>query len=235
MSNVARTRVLVAIALILGLVSRVGAEAGAERVVGPEINAYYRDANPERWMSVFERPGRELFDRRREIVQALELRPGMSVADVGAGTGLFTLLFAPAVGASGRVYAVDISEPFITAIRERAADAGHDNVIGIVNQQRDVALPADSVDLVFIADTYHHFEYPAAMLASIRDALRAGGMLAVLDFRRIPGLSSDWVMGHVRAGREQVTDEIRAAGFELIDEPVELQGNYFLRFRKGAG
>jgi len=203
-----------------------------ERALGPEINAYYQDADPARWMQVFERPGREVFDRRVQIVEALALKPGMAVADVGAGTGLFTMLFALRVGAEGRVYAVDISRPFVDAIKQRADAAKLGNVVGIVNDQRDARLPAESVDLVFIADTYHHFEYPTAMLSSIRSALRSGGILAVIDFRRLPGFSSDWVMGHVRAGRAQVIDEIRGAGFELIDEPLPLQGNYFLRFRK---
>jgi ubiquinone/menaquinone biosynthesis C-methylase UbiE len=158
----------------------------------------------------------------------------MAVADIGAGTGLFTMLFASQVGGEGRVYAVDISRPFIDAIEERATAAELGNVIGIVNDQRDARLPAESVDVAFVADTYHHFEYPGAMLSSIRSALRPGGVLAVIDFRRVPGFSSDWVMSHVRAGRAQVIDEVRSAGFELIDEPLPLRGNYFLRFRKPA-
>ncbi|NBC48213.1 MAG: methyltransferase domain-containing protein [Gammaproteobacteria bacterium] len=226
-----------AIAIVLSTTLARAGDTGPEtgRVVGPEINAYYHDADPARWLEVFERPGRELFDRRQEIVDALALRPGADVADVGAGTGLFTMLFASRVGPEGRVYAVDISRPFVEAIRERARAAGLENVIGIVNAQQGVELPAGSVDLVFIADTYHHFEYPHAMLASIHRALRPDGTLAVIDFRRLPGFSSAWVMGHVRAGRAQVIREVRAAGFELVEEPVQLDGNYFLRFRKRAG
>jgi predicted methyltransferase len=208
------------------------AEAPAERVVGPEINSYYQNARPERWMSIFESPGRELYDRRRQITDALGLRPGMDVADVGAGTGLFAMRFAPLVGPEGRVYAVDISEPFVEGIQQRAQQAGFDNLVPIVNRQRDVALPAGSVDLVFTADTYHHFEFPAAMLASIHRALRPSGLLALIDFRRIPGVSSQWILGHVRAGRDEVIGEVLEAGFELIDEPIKLQDNYFLRFRR---
>lgn len=211
------------------------AETDLPRAVSPEINAYYHDADPERWATVFERPGRELFDRRDQIVAALELRQGMAVADVGAGTGLFTMLIAADVGSDGRVYAVDISRPFVEAIRQRAAEAGLDQVIPVVNAQRDVALPAASVDLIFLADTYHHFEYPHLMLKSMFAALRPGGTLALIDFRRLPGLSSNWIMSHVRAGRTRVIAEVEAAGFELIDEPLQLQGNYFLRFRRKAG
>lgn len=198
----------------------------------PEINAYYHNADPARWARIFERPGRELFDRRHDIVAALDLSPGMSVADVGAGTGLFTMLIAKAVGDDGRVYAVDVSRPFIEDIRRRAADEGLENIVTVVNDQRDVALAPGSVDVIFVADTYHHFEHPRQMLDTMRAALRQGGSLYLIDFRRLPGLSSNWIMNHVRAGRSAVVAEVQAAGFELVDEPLALQGNYFLRFRR---
>jgi predicted methyltransferase len=93
-------------------------------------------------------------------------------------------------------------------------------------------LPPESIDLAFMADTYHHFEFPRDMLGSIHRALRPGGVLAVIDFRRSPGTSNAWVLNHVRAGRDQVIAEIEQARFRLIDEPVVLRANYFLRFRK---
>lgn len=202
------------------------------RVVGADINAYYHGADHERWRRIFEAPGREVFDRRFQVVEALDLEPGMDIADVGAGTGLYTLLFARAVRPDGQVYAVDISQSFVDAIMARIAEVNVQNVVPVVNEQRRAMLPAESIDLAFMADTYHHFEFPQAMLRSIRDALRPGGVLAVIDFRRIQGVSSGWVMSHVRAGREQVVDEIEDAGFRLIDEPLVLRTNYFLRFRK---
>jgi predicted methyltransferase len=200
--------------------------------VPPSMNAHYLDADVEQWRGIFESPGREVFDRRFEVVQALALREGMRVADVGAGTGLYSMLFARAVGPTGRVYAVDISPTFIASIKARAAEYRVSNIEGIVNSERSTELPPGSVDLVFLADTYHHFSYPRAMLASIHTALVAGGELVVIDFRRVAGFSSPWVMGHVRAGREQVIDEVQGAGFVLVDEPVALRSNYFLRFRK---
>ncbi len=207
----------------------VQAEAPA---VGPNMNAYYYDADPDHWAEIFERSGREVFDRRFQVVDALGIEPGMRIADVGAGTGLYTMLFARAVGPAGRVYAVDISASFVESIEARAAEYHVDNVIPVVNDQQSTTLPPDSVDLVFLADTYHHFEYPRAMLASIHQALVPGGALAIIDFRRLPGVSNPWIMGHVRAGREEVIDEVEAAGFRFEDEPLKLRGNYFLRFRK---
>jgi SAM-dependent methyltransferase len=211
----------------------VQAPRSAERpAVPPSMNRHYLDANVEQWRGIFESSGREVFDRRFQIVEALDLERGMRVADVGAGTGLYTMLFARAVGDAGKVYAVDISPSFIESIEARAGDYHVDNIVGIVNDERSTGLPPGSVDLVFLADTYHHFAYPRSMLTSIHTALVPGGTLAIVDFRRQPGFSSPWIMGHVRAGREQVMDEVQAAGFAYVDEPVPLRTNYFLRFRK---
>ena len=93
-------------------------------------------------------------------------------------------------------------------------------------------LPPDSVDLIFICDTYHHFEFPQRTMQSIHRALRAGGSLIVIDFQRIEGVSSEWTLNHVRAGKETVINEIEQSGFELVDAPEIMQENYFLRFRK---
>jgi predicted methyltransferase len=204
-----------------------------EPAVSPAINAYYQDADVEQWQEIFERPGREVFDRRFEILKAIGVYPGMTVADVGAGTGLYTMLFARAVGDFGKVYAVDISESFIADIERRAAEYHVSNVEAIVNDQQDTGLPADSVDLVFLCDTYHHLEYPRSMLDSIARALKEDGELVLIDFRRIQGVSSPWVMSHVRADQEQVTKEVEDAGFELVEDLGLLRENYVLRFRKG--
>jgi len=87
---------------------------------------------------------------------------------------------------------------------------------------------------VFICDTYHHFEHPSATMRTIHDALRPGGGLVVVDFRREPGRSRAWIVDHVRAGKEVFVEEITAAGFELVreHEVPELAENYVLRFRR---
>jgi predicted methyltransferase len=90
------------------------------------------------------------------------------------------------------------------------------------------------VDVAFVCDTYHHFEYPFTTLASIHAALRPGGELIIVDFKRIEGESREWVMDHVRAGQDEVTNEVTSAGFERVEElKVDgLEENYMLRFRK---
>ena len=96
-----------------------------------------------------------------------------------------------------------------------------------------VELPENSADLVFICDTYHHFEYPLRTMTSIRKALKPGGRVVVVDFHRIPGKSSEWVLGHVRAGKEAVIQEIEEAGFKQVREEKELlKENYLVVFEK---
>jgi predicted methyltransferase len=142
---------------------------------------------------------------------------------------------AQAVGPAGKVYAVDISLTFVENTVRTAHAAGLMQVEGVVNDPKDVRLPAQSIDLVFISDTYHHFEYPLTTLRSIHAALKPGAEMVVVDFERIPGVSSPWVMQHVRAGKETVVREIESAGFGLVGEEPFMATQYFLRFRKTDG
>src|SRR5580765_188310 len=198
----------------------------------PEINEQYRDPDYSRWQRNLETEGREVYEKRVAIVDAVAPRLGQVIADVGAGTGLFTRLFAARVGPQGRVYAVDIAKAFVEGNLQRARAARLQNVVGIVSTQSDTRLAEDSVDIAFVCDAYHHFEDPPAMLASIRRALRPGGTLVVIDFERIPGTSPDWILKHVRAGKEEFRHEIEAAGFRFTEEVKLMRENYVLRFTK---
>jgi predicted methyltransferase len=233
-------------ALVLTLVVLSGAVAGcktapdsgpsatAETSVQPGINAEYLkpDLDTTQWVERFEREGREIYDQRAAIVAAARLQPGMVLADIGAGTGLFTPEFSRAVGPSGKVYAVDIVPAFLDRIQQRAAAEGLGNVQTVLCTERSVELPPNSIDLAFICDVYHHFEYPRSSMASLHRALRPGGEVLLVEFKRIPGKSSDWILKHVRAGQEVFTAEIEAAGFKRIEELPLLQDNYVVRFRK---
>ena len=208
--------------------------AAQEHSVRPGINRHFEDPNWQQWVNTFERPGREVYDRRHAIVAASQVRPGMTVADIGAGSGLFTRLFAAAVEPGGRVYAIDISRTFIDNILRTCREQGLSNVTGIVNTPTDIGLSANTIDLAFITDTYHHFEYPQQTLASIHQALRSAGRMIIIDFRRDPRISSNWVMGHVRSNRAQVIQEVEAAGFRLVADKPLLRTSYFLEFVKAG-
>lgn len=206
-----------------------------EQSVKPGINEKFLDPNlkVEDWTQKFETESREIFHQREKIVSNVGLKPGMAMADIGAGTGLFTLAFAQAVGDTGKVYAVEIAKNFLTHIKARALKASAKNVETVLCTPKSVELSEASIDLAFICDVYHHFEFPQATLATLHKALKPGGQIVLIDFKRIPGESSDFVMGHVRAGQDVFESEVTAAGFEKIGEVTDvLKENYFVRFKK---
>jgi len=222
------TRLLVLVMMLL----TASVTVADEQNVNPDINKRLVDPDYEVWAQRFERSGREVFDQREAIVKAANIQTGMDIADIGAGTGLFTRMFAPAVGPDGTVYAVDIAKNFIDEVLREAKHTGMNNVIGIVNSQKDTNLKAGSIDLAFVCDTYHHFEYPRTMLRSIHDALRRGGSLIVIDFRKMKGVSSAWEMTHTRANKETVIREIESEGFTLTEDRDFLRANFYLRFTR---
>ena len=203
-----------------------------EASVKPGINDSYKSPDPAEFVKRFETESREVFSNRQKIVETARVKSETTVADIGAGTGLFTRLFAKAVGMEGRVYAVDIAENFLRHIEKTAKEQNVTNVETILATADSANLPADSVDLAFICDTYHHFEFPQKTMASIHRALRPGGRVVVIDFHRIEGVSSEWVMNHVRAGQEVFRKEIESAGFRLVEEPKLLKENYYMIFEK---
>ncbi len=204
-----------------------------EKSVRPGINDPFKNPSVKDFTKKFEGESREVFAKRKEIVAACKLKPGLVVADVGAGTGLFTRLFAEEVGLKGKVFAVDIAENFLNYIKKTCAENKIANVETIQCTATSSELPENSVNVVFICDTYHHFEYPFRTMGSIHKALKPGGRVIVIDFHRIKGKSSDFVMGHVRAGQEVFVQEIEESGFKkLHEEKGLLEENYFVIFEK---
>lgn len=204
-----------------------------EKSVKPGINKSFKNPDVKQFIERFEREGREIWDQRERTVKELRLKPGMAVADVGAGTGFMTFLFAKAVGDQGTVYAVDIAKNFLKHIEEKAKQNGLSNIKTVLASATSSNLPAESVDVVFICDTYHHFEFPQKTMASIFQAVKPGGRLVLVDFERIPGKSSDWILNHVRAGKDVFKQEVESAGFEFVCEKDGIfKSNYFLVFKK---
>jgi ubiquinone/menaquinone biosynthesis C-methylase UbiE len=225
------------LAVLCPIGARVHAQPAAqEQSVSPGVNKSFlsSDLDVTRWVATFEGESREIFAQRQAITEAVRLQPGMTVADIGAGTGLFMELFAQKIGPEGKLYAIDIAPKFVEHLRQRAATQRLTHVTAVLGQEDAVPLPADSLDAAFVCDTYHHFEYPNSVLASIHRALRPGGALILIDFERIPGQSRQWVLDHIRADKATVTKEIEAAGFRLVEEPpiAGLKEHYFLRFAK---
>lgn len=189
----------------------------------------------ESYVKRFESSNRDIYAKRAEVVSALKLQKGQAVADVGAGTGLFSRLFAGQVGPGGKVYAVDISPSFVKYIGERAKKDGQANIKAILGTQDSPLLEPASVDLIFVCATYHHFEKPGKILASFHKSLKPGGRLVVIDFEMKEG-ASDFVKGHARAPLSVYLKEMSEAGFSNITDqskPLpDLSENFFVILQK---
>lgn len=196
-----------------------------------ELNKSF-DADVSQWTERFEHEGRAIYDKRYEILDAMHLKPGMNVADIGAGSGLFARLMAQRVAPGGTVYAVDISKNMIEHITTTAQREKISNLKAILGDPRSPKLEPHSLDLVSIIDSYHHFEFPQDMLREIKTALRPDGALVLIDFKRIEGVSQQYILKMVRAGEGTFTDEFQNAGFVLVERRDDMfPENYLLRFR----
>ena len=207
-----------------------------EKSVRPGINKSFLspDLDIAKSKKRFEVESREIFAHRHRITKALDLKPGMAAADVGAGTGLFMSLFAKSVGENGKLYCVDIAPNFVVHLRKLAKQKKLTQIETVHCTGTSSKLPPASIDLAFVCDTYHHFEFPKSTLSSLRSAIRPGGQLVIVDFEKIPGVSRKFIMNHVRCGKKTVIEEIEAAGFRYIDE-LDVKGlkeNYLIRFRR---
>jgi len=221
-----------ALVLILSLIMVIDTSA-QEKSVKPGINDAFRNPNVKEWVEKFEGESRETFEKRKEVVEACQIKPGQVVADIGAGTGLYTRLFAKEVDAKGKVYAVDISQKFLDHIDKSCQSLQLKNVKTILGKDASPELPENSIDMAFICDTYHHFEFPYKMLSSIHQAMKPKGRLVIIDFIKVPGQSREWVLGHVRAGQDVVEQEIIKSGFKKVNEVKSLfKENYFVVFEK---
>ena len=203
-----------------------------ELSVNPGINNSFVDPDVGDFIERFEREGREVYDNRDKIVAACRIEPGMTVADVGCGTGLFTRLLSTAAGEQGRVFAVDVAKNFVQHVEATCRESGRTNVTGVVCAHDDVSLPEASVDVAFLCDTYHHFEFPHRTMQSLARALKPNGRVVLVDFHRIPGKSSEWILGHLRAGQDVFVAEIEQSGFERLSEADFLTDNYLVVFAR---
>jgi SAM-dependent methyltransferase len=132
------------------------------------------------WLERGERTREERPDR---VLEALELKPGMSVADVGAGTGYYSRRIAQRVGRTGTVYAVDVQPEMLKRLEQGLARDGVTNVKPVLATPADPRLTAQSVDLALLVDVYHELEYPVEVVAAIVAALKPGGRLVLVEFR----------------------------------------------------
>jgi ubiquinone/menaquinone biosynthesis C-methylase UbiE len=161
-------------------------------------------------------PKRDETQKPRDIVEALGLKPGNVVADVGTGVGFMLPYLSRAVGSKGEVISEDIATDFLDRAKARAQVLGLANMKFLLGTERDPKLPADTVDAVLVLDTYHHFDYPEAMLAHIHDSLLSDGRLVIVDFYKSPdAMPNGRALEHIRLDEDDVIKEVEANGFKL--------------------
>jgi ubiquinone/menaquinone biosynthesis C-methylase UbiE len=223
--------------LVAVLLAACGRKTVSDIAEPAPVPSYGEEAeNQEVFLDSMEVGSRELYAAREAVVAASKIGRGSRIADIGAGTGLYTLLFAQAIGQDGLVYAVDIEPRFLKLINQRAADLDVGNVVSVLGRDRDITVPHHSVDVVFIADTYHYFTDRQAIMATVKDALVPGGRLIVLDYHLSKENADSSKLDHVRFGKAGVISEIESFGFRLVEEPtVEgLSDFYMVVFEKTA-
>lgn len=214
-------RLLAAAAVLLLLATTVPAEEGRK---------FFFFAPKEKLIEKMDDPARDGWQKPDRVADHLFLRPGETVADVGAGSGYFSFVFSPRVGAKGKVLAVDIDRQMLDHIAARARKESLTNIVTVQAKADDPLLAPASVDLVFVCNTYWYLPDREHYLRRLRDALRAGGRLAIISYR-----AEDTPVGPPlgkRVSRETVLDEVRRAGFREEAEYFYLPYQYFLVFSK---
>ena len=216
---------MLAIALLLAALA-----APAEESHDATIHHSFDDV--AKWVGVFDDPGRDAWQKPDAVLHAIGVKPGMIVADLGAGTGYFSLPLAKIVGDKGRVLAIDIEPKLVDYMKERATKANLAQLVPVLAPADDPQLPPRGVDLVLIVDTWHHIDDRLHYLAKLAAGLKAGGRVAVVDFKK-----GDFPVGPPDAHKltaDAITAEFLAAGWKPATHWDELPYQYVLVFTPPA-
>jgi cyclopropane fatty-acyl-phospholipid synthase-like methyltransferase len=179
----------------------------------------------EQWSAYFDDPKRDEWQKPHEVLMALSLKPDARVADIGSGTGYFTVRLAHHVP-NGRVYGVDLEPDMVKYLAERAKKAGLKNVTSILGTSESPKLPA-KVDLVLMVDVFHHISDRDRYFKNLKGSLNPAGQIAIIDFNQASPIgppSAD------RIPADQVKAEMSAAGYTVATEHTFLPNQYFLVF-----
>ncbi|MGC6491635.1 MAG: class I SAM-dependent methyltransferase [Myxococcota bacterium] len=203
---------------------------------GPASNARFtaEDMQRETWVERFENPKREVFSKRAAVVEAMQLAPGATVADIGAGTGAYLDVLVDAVGPDGVVVATELSEGFRKGLSDRADAAGWSQVRVRPSRADHCGLDDASVDSALLVDVYHHLDAPVPFVQDLARAITPGGTLVVVDFDPGKPEATEWVKDHVYLTADEMVAQVVGTGlFTLLDRPdVGLVDNAMVRFTR---
>jgi predicted methyltransferase len=181
-----------------------------------------------------EREGREELEKPQVVLQAMELREGMNVAEIGAGTGFFSRRIAKVVGPKGTVYAQDIQPEMLELLKEYAAKEGITNIVPVLGTETDPNLPLGKIDRVLLVDVYHEFQKPEPMLAALRKVLAPGGTVTLVEYR-LEGETASHINIEHRMSTEQVLAEWGAGGYTLLNQVETLPSQHVFIFSAKRG
>ena len=179
-------------------------------------------------------PARDEKQKPGELVRAMGLQPGMTVADVGTGIGYMLPFLSRRVGPTGHVIAEDIFDDFLDSAKQAAENQKLENVTFVKGTETDPKLPEGEVDVVLALDVYHHFDYPDKMLAAIHKSLKPGGKLVVVEYYKRPeAMPNNRALTHIRLDMPDVIKEIEGNHFHLLSEKEHIpDSQYMLVLRK---
>lgn len=189
-----------------------------------------------RYIQALERPERDQYQQPEKVIEALNLNPGMVVADIGAGSGYFTRRMAQAVGDTGQVVAIDVEQKMLNYNRQKLEKLGIVNRVRFILAKPDSpSLSQHSVDLAFLCDVYHHLEHPIDYLANTKSALTQNGRVVIIDFYHDERSGKLGFSKRHLVPREQVIKDLEQAGYVLTKEHTFLSRQYFLEFVPSKG
>jgi len=185
-------------------------------------------------MAWLDRPERDADEHPEVVIDAMGLDAGEVVADLGAGSGYFTFRLAAKVGRTGKVLAVDIQDEMLATIRQRAAVLGLTNVEEVKDTETDPRLPLDGVDCVLLVDVYHELAYPVEVMTRVREALRPGGRVVCVEYRKED--TNVRIKEVHKMTVEQLTREMNAVGLDRARTVESLPSQHIVIFvRHGDG
>jgi len=202
----------------------------AVTALSPQATAQLGSRPTEQWLKTLESANRLAKLKVDEAVGALQLKPGAVVADIGAGSGVFTLPLAKAVTTAGKVYAVDIEQGLVDHIAKKAKDQDARNVQAVLGKFTDPNLPARDVDVAFIFDVLHHIENRAEYLKNLATYLKSTGRVAVVDFH--PELGPHKDDPALQVTKEQANAWMAAIGFKPAGEPRLYDDKWFVIYSR---